>query len=111
MVCAMISFSPFEIFQSCAVGSGRAALIKVGTSDRRKKGAGRSLRPDNLPVTKLAHEYPRSETSTITYNEINHIQHEVHSFLFVFCIIAPRLGDVKVISIAVTVSNRNIGGD
>ena len=77
----------------------------------RKKGAGFSLRPDNLPVTKLAHVTLRSETSTITYNEINHIQHEIHSFLFAFCIIALHFSDVKVINAAVTVRNRNIGGN
>ena len=39
-----------------------------------------------LPVTKSAQGTARSETSTIYRNVIDHIQHEVHSFLFVFSV-------------------------
>jgi len=39
-----------------------------------------------MSVIKLDHESPRSETSAISFVVTDHIQHEIHSFLFVFSV-------------------------
>jgi len=79
MAYRFLSVSLFHRFRD---GSVREALIF--SVKRRKKGAGLRLRPDDTPVTIGSRDTVRSETSADDNFKTNLIQHEFHSFPFVF---------------------------
>ena len=70
------------VFQILRLGQagGEDSWIKDA---KRAQAEACALKTDTT-VAKLAHEAVRSETSNIFDNEIDHIQHEVHSFLIIF---------------------------